>query len=148
MSKPLPEITELLPHRGSAILVDKILAETAGGVITTVHIDRSHIFYSIEQSGVPSWVGIEFMAQTIGLHAGLSALRTNEPPRIGYLLGTRRYVPVVPCFPDGANLKISVDQLYWDVSGLGAYDCTIVSEGCLWAHSKIIVFQAGKETVE
>lgn len=145
MTEPLPAVAELLPLTGSAILVDEILAETAHGVIAAAHISRAHPFFSAEQSGVPSWVGIELMAQTIGLHAGLEARRENLPPRVGYLLGTRRYAPVVPCFPRDAELEIRAERLYLDASGLGAYDCTIVSAGEVLVNATVTVFQTEGE---
>lgn len=146
MEGSLPAVAELLPLSGSAILVDKILAETAEGVITAARMLRAHPFFSAEQSGVPSWVGIELMAQTIGLHAGLAARRENRPPRVGYLLGTRRYAPVVPCFPEGSLLEIHAERLYLDTSGLGAYECSIVSAGEVLVNATVTVFQTEGET--
>jgi predicted hotdog family 3-hydroxylacyl-ACP dehydratase len=135
-------VAELLPISGPAILLDKIVSENEKGVTTRVgEITSAHPYYSIELHGVPSWVGIEFMAQSIGLHAGLSARRENRPPRVGYLLGTRRYVPRVPVFEQGLELMISAEQLYSDVTGLGAYACTIEGSGRTLAAATIIVFQ-------
>ncbi len=145
MAEALPAVAELLPLAGSAILLDELRAETAHGVIAAARIGRSHLFFSVEQRGVPSWVGIELMAQTIGLHAGLVARRENRPPQVGYLLGTRRYAPETSWFPEGASLEIRVERLYLDDSGLGAYDCTIVSDGALLAHATITVFQTAAE---
>lgn len=141
MTEPLPSVTELLPLGDNAILVDEILAETEHGVVAAARISSAHPFFSIEQSGVPSWVGIELMAQTIGLHAGMEARREGRPPRIGYLLGTRRYAPVVPSFSEGVFLEIRAQRLYLDASGLGAYDCSIVSAGEVLVNSTVTVFQ-------
>ncbi len=145
MEGSLPAVAELLPLSGSAILVDKILAETAEGVIAAARMLRAHPFFSAEQSGVPSWVGVELMAQTIGLHAGLAARRDNRPPRVGYLLGTRRYAPSVPYFSAGSLLEIHVERLYLDASGLGAYDCSIVSAGEVLVNATVTVFQTEGE---
>ena len=145
MAEALPTVAELLPLAGSSILLDELRAETAHGVIAAARIGRSHLFFSVEQRGVPSWVGIELMAQTIGLHAGLVARRENRPPQVGYLLGTRRYAPETPHFSDGAQLEIRAERLYLDASGLGAYDCTIVSNGSVLAHATITVFQTAAE---
>ena len=145
MIETLPAVTELLPLAGSAILVDEILAETANGVIAGAHISSAHPFFSREHAGVPSWVGIELMAQTIGLHAGLMARRESRPPRVGYLLGTRHYAPAVPCFANGAVLEIRAEQLYQDASGLGAYNCTIASAGEVLVCATVSVFQTEGE---
>jgi predicted hotdog family 3-hydroxylacyl-ACP dehydratase len=118
-------IAQLLPHAGRAILLDELEAETAQGVIAVAHIQRSHPFFSAELNGVPSWVGIELMAQAIALHAGLLGRRGNEAPRAGYLLGARSYVPTLAYFPAGARLEVRAECVYVDASGLGAYDCSI-----------------------
>ncbi|MHB1544779.1 MAG: ApeP family dehydratase [Gammaproteobacteria bacterium] len=135
------DISELLPLSGRAILLNKILTEDAKGVTTLAYITKVHPFYSIELGGVPSWVGIELMAQTIGLHAGLVARRENRSPRVGYLLGTRRYIPAVLAFEEGMELEVSAEQLYSDASGLGAYDCAIASSGNVLVNATVIVFQ-------
>jgi predicted hotdog family 3-hydroxylacyl-ACP dehydratase len=145
MIEPLPAVTDLLPLAGKAILVDKILAETSHGVVAAAHISGTHPFFSAEHSGVPSWVGVELMAQTIGLHVGLVARRENRPPRVGYLLGTRHYAPAIACFPSGAELEIRAEQLYQDTSGLGAYNCTIVCAGEVVVNATITVFQSPGE---
>ncbi|MGH8377360.1 MAG: 3-hydroxylacyl-ACP dehydratase [Gammaproteobacteria bacterium] len=145
MTESLPAVTELLPHTGRAILIDELRAETAQGVIAAARISRGHAFFSPQQRGVPSWVGIELMAQAIALHAGLLARRGNGRPRVGYLLGTRRYAPSVASFPEGSELEIRVERSYLDDSGLGAYDCSIVSNGSALASATLTVFQTEEE---
>ncbi|EQD52829.1 3-hydroxylacyl-(acyl carrier protein) dehydratase, predicted [mine drainage metagenome] len=139
-----PDLAELLPLAGRAILLDKIVTEGAKGVTTLARITSEHPFYSVELGGVPSWVGIELMAQTIGLHAGLVAQREHRLPRVGYLLGTRRYVPAVPFFQEDTELVIAAEKLYSDAAGLGAYACIIESSGKLLVNATVIVYQ-GKE---
>jgi len=138
-------VAELLPHAGRAILLDVLHSETPQGVIAAARISRSHPFFSAELNGVPSWVGIELMAQAIALHAGLLVRRENEAPRVGYLLGARSYIPTLACFPEGAELEVRAERVYLDDSGLGAYDCTILMGGEQVAKTTITVFHTGKE---
>ncbi|MGA9852062.1 MAG: 3-hydroxylacyl-ACP dehydratase [Gammaproteobacteria bacterium] len=145
MTEPLPAVAELLPHTGSAILVDELRAETADGVIAIARIGRAHALFAPQQHGVPSWVGIELMAQAIALHAGLLARRGSGRPRVGYLLGTRRYAPSVANFARGLELEIRAERSYLDDSGLGAYDCSIVSNGSALASATLTVFQTEEE---
>lgn len=145
MIKTFPPVAELLPHAGRAILVDELRTETAHGVVAAARIRRTHPWFSAELCGVPNWVGIELMAQTIALHAGLVARRAHDRPRVGYLLGTRRYTAAVPSFAEGAELEIRVERLYLDDSGLGAYDCAITNDGARLASATLTVFQAKQE---
>ncbi len=62
--------------------------------------------------GVPSYVGIEYIAQTVAAHAGMAALEKGELVRVGFLLGTRRYACRVPYFPLGALLTVRVRPIF------------------------------------
>ncbi|MGH8378685.1 MAG: hotdog family protein, partial [Gammaproteobacteria bacterium] len=64
MAESFPAVSELLPLAGSAVLIDEVRTETEHGVIAAARISRAHRFFSTQQQGVPSWVGIELMAQT------------------------------------------------------------------------------------
>jgi predicted hotdog family 3-hydroxylacyl-ACP dehydratase len=90
-------------------------------------------------------VGFELMAQAIARHAGVLVRRENEPPRVGYLLGARSYVPTRACFPEGAELEVRAERVYLDASGLGAYECSILMGGEQVAKTTITVFHTEKE---
>jgi len=141
----LPPVAELLPHSGRAMLLDAVLEETPHGVVVSASVDRRHPYYSAECGGVPNWVGIELMAQAIAAHAGLLGLRDGHAPYVGYLLGTRRYRAEVTAFVPGKPLRIAVERLYLEPSGLGAYDCSITSEGRLLVQASVTVFQTNEE---
>lgn len=145
MAEAARAIAELLPHAGRAIFLDAITGETAHGVIATTRIRPSHPFFSTQLRGVPSWVGIELMAQTISLHAGLQVCREDQAPRAGYLLGARHYLSAIPSFREGLELEIRAERLYLDTSGLGAYDCTILIGTEVVATATITVFQTQQE---
>lgn len=146
MNDRLPPVATLLPHSGRAVLLDELLAETAHGVVAAAHIDARHPYYSAESGGVPSWVGIELMAQAIAVHAGLIGRREGHAPYVGYLLGTRRYLPAVTAFPAGSRLSIAAERLYLEPSGIGAYDCSISDNGRLLIQASLTVFQTREET--
>jgi predicted hotdog family 3-hydroxylacyl-ACP dehydratase len=145
MAGSLPPLAKLVPHTGQAVLLDEVLEETAQGITAAVRIVRSHPFYSEALGGVPTWVGIELMAQAIAAHAGLIGLREHKQPRAGYLLGTRRYRPTVPAFPEGMRLTIRVKRLYLEDSGLAAYDCSIQDGDTLLIQATLTVYQTEDE---
>jgi len=80
-----------------------------------------------DDQAVPAWAGIEYMAQTIAAYVGIKARQANEPIRMGFLLGTRRYSSNVAAFKVGATLTIRAEKIMQD-DGLGVFDCRIKGE--------------------
>lgn len=122
MSVAAIPIGELLPHGSKMTLLDRLVEYSPQRSVATVTIRGDSRF--ADDGGVPAWVGIEYMAQTIAAHAGYEARLRGEPPAIGFLLGTRSYVSDVGAFPLGVTLTISVEPLVTE-SQLGAFQCAI-----------------------
>ena len=94
-------IAELLPHRAPMILLDEVVGCESGQIASGVTVTPQSQFFT-EGKGVPSYVGLEYMAQTCGLFVGLKMLSQGRPVSIGFLgLGTS--TPVLP----GLNRKSS-----------------------------------------
>ena len=94
---------------------------------------------------VPSWAGIEYMAQAIGAYAGIKSILAGEPIKLGYLLGTRRYISNVSDFNVGTALTVIVKVIIQD-DKLGAFDCQILGAG-IEVSANLTVFQP-PETVD
>lgn len=118
-------IGELLPHGPEMTLIERLTEYSARRSIATVTITPHSRF--VEPGGVPAWVGLEYMAQAIAAHAGYEGRLRGEPPRIGFLLGTRAYRSDVGVFPLGATLTISVEPLVTDAR-LAAFQCAIATD--------------------
>jgi predicted hotdog family 3-hydroxylacyl-ACP dehydratase len=116
---------ELLPHGPEMTLIDQFREYSPQRSIATVTITRRSRF--AEADGVPAWVGIEYMAQTIAAHAGYEGWLRGQPPAIGFLLGTRAYRSDIDVFPLGTTLTISVEPLVTDAK-LGAFQCAITTD--------------------
>lgn len=132
-------ISELVPHRNTMLLVDRLLEDDAQRVRVEATVKSGRIFVTDE--GLPGWVGLELMAQTVATWAGLRGRRANEPVRLGFLLGTRRYECSLPVFPLGARLEIEAEQELVGESGLGVFACRIFLEGKAVASAHLNVFQ-------
>lgn len=74
---------------------------------------------------VPAWLGIEYMAQTIAAYAGMQARRDQEPVKLGFLLGSRRFETNVQDFACGDLLRVTARCLVQDSSGMGAFQCEV-----------------------
>lgn len=137
----LPAIETLVPHSGPALLLDCVIEAREDGITAAVTPGADHPYLDPALGGVPVWVGIELMAQAVAAHAGLEGRQRGEAPRVGYLVGTRRFTTHVSCFPVGTPLEVEATRLYLEESGLGAYDCRVRSRGAEWARATITVFQ-------
>jgi predicted hotdog family 3-hydroxylacyl-ACP dehydratase len=115
-------IGELLPHGPEMTLIERLAEYSPQRSVATATITVHSRFAAA--GGVPAWVGIEYMAQTIAAHAGYEARLRGVPPTIGFLLGTRAYRSELGVFPLGATLTISVEPLVVDAK-LGAFQCAI-----------------------
>jgi predicted hotdog family 3-hydroxylacyl-ACP dehydratase len=118
-------IGELLPHGPAMTLIDCILSHDETLTVTSAAVTERNPFF--DGAGVPAWIGLEYMAQTIAAHAGLAARLRGEVPVVGFLLGTRAYSSKVSAFSVGATLKIEVAPLASE-GGFAAFDCSIVIE--------------------
>jgi predicted hotdog family 3-hydroxylacyl-ACP dehydratase len=118
-------IGELLPHGPEMTLIERLTEYSPQRSVATVAITPQSRFVAAD--GVPAWVGIEYMAQTIAAHAGYEGRLRGQPPAIGFLLGTRAYRSDLAVFPLGAKLTISVEPLVADAK-LGAFQCVIATD--------------------
>lgn len=146
MNEVFPSAADLLPHQGRAVLIDKVLMDTENSIRVTARISSEHPFF-VTGHGVPSWVGIELMAQAIAAHAGIGARRSQQPPRVGMLLGTRRFHTGSLYFRDGARLEILAEREYGDAGGIAACACTILCEGRTLAKATLIIVEIGQENI-
>jgi predicted hotdog family 3-hydroxylacyl-ACP dehydratase len=88
---------------------------------------------------VPSWIGIEYMAQAVAAWAGARARGKGGTPQAGLLLGTRRYEAHCDGFPSGALLRVEARCELIAANGLGQFDCRVLMDGREMAVSRISV---------
>ena len=132
-------IAELVPHRGAMLLIDRLLADDAEFVRVEAIVKPGELFLAPE--GMPGWVGVELMAQTVASWAGLRALEAKRPVQLGFLLGTRRYECTRPFFPLGARLEIEARQEMVGENGLAVFACQIFLEQEVVATAQLNAFQ-------
>ncbi len=118
-------IGELLPHGPEMTVIDRLVEYSPQRSIATVAVTEESPFCL--RSGVPAWVGIEYMAQTIAAHAGFEARLRGERPAVGFLLGTRAYESEVCEFALGSTLTITVEPIVVEAR-LAAFQCSIATD--------------------
>lgn len=132
-------IEHYVPHRGAMLLIDRLLEASAEHAIAEVCVPHDGLF--VEDGGMPAWVGIEYMAQTVAAWAGWQAVQKNAPVRIGFLLGTRKFETFIPSFAVGTVLRVTVRCELIGSNGLGMFDCQIEDGTTIVARARISVFE-------
>ena len=136
------QIVDVLPHREPMILIDSLDSYDNDSCICKVEITKESPFYDENQAAVPSYIGIEYMAQAIAAYSGANALDNNEKVTIGFLLGSRKYKTFKSYFTLNALLTINIKQLYQEESGLSVFECEILDQTSeLLAQANINVYQ-------
>ncbi len=137
-----------VPHRGAMSLLDTVVHHDDLSVVARVRVSGDGPFAGAD--GVPAWVGIEYMAQAVAAWSGARARSGGGSPRIGYLLGSRRYEAAVPAFEIGAELEVFAQCELMGDNGLGMFDCRITQDGRVLASGRLSVFEppenSGEET--
>lgn len=134
-------IDAVLPHSDPMILLDELISYNEEGGQCSVTISTQTPFFDEQSQTVASYIGTEYMAQSIAAYAGALALDNGEAVKIGFLIGTRKYQTYVSEFKLGQTLRVSVTKLYQEESGLSVFDCRIEDGSSLLAEAKLNVFQ-------
>lgn len=116
-----PPIESLVLHRGTMLLVSAILEHEADLTTCSGEIARDSVV--VKGGRVGRWVAIEYMAQTIAVHAGLSAWERNEPVKLGFLIGSRR-VEFRRALHVGQAVAATARRV-WGQANLGLFACTL-----------------------
>ena len=111
-----PAVEQLLPHRGSMLLIDAVLSHEADSIVTRA---------TLSPDGMPAWMGLELMAQAAAAYAGMEARRSGAAPRRGMLVGCRAYRAASPSF--SGVLKITASRTASDESGFSLFDCSVTA---------------------
>jgi len=139
MLRPCPHtIDSLMVHRPPMLLLDEVVGYDDNEIVVAVTIRRDSAL--ITPNGVPGHVAIEYMAQACGAYAGVIALESGLPVKLGFLIGTRLCRVRVPWFRVGDKLSISAAIVLRDEQ-LAAFDCKIEIEGRLIADAQLKVYQ-------
>ncbi|MCX7564289.1 hotdog family protein [Xanthomonadaceae bacterium XH05] len=132
-------IDALIPHRGPMRLIDHLIDWDAQSIRVGLHVPDEGLFH--DARGVPSYVGIEYMAQAVAAWAGCQARARGAAPPLGFLLGTRRYECTLDHFLVGMDLVVDARCELMGENGLGAFACQISRNDEVLANALISVFE-------
>jgi len=141
MKKNSYPIEQVVPHKHPMILVDALVAYNDISAQCRVNITSNSNFYNETKQSVPSYVAIEYMAQSIAAFANANEKDQGGEVAIGFLVSSRKLKVFISNFTLNMQLNIFVEQLYVEESGLSAFDCFIEHEDKRVAEAKINIFQ-------
>jgi predicted hotdog family 3-hydroxylacyl-ACP dehydratase len=122
------------------VLIDRILEVEPGRVACAVDLRSDSAF--CRDGRVPSYVGVEYMAQTVGALVGWECLNNGLPVRTGFLVSVRKYTSLVDGFVAGTTLVVEARHNWRDDEGVAVMDCRIFyPAGTPVAESRLTVFQ-------
>jgi predicted hotdog family 3-hydroxylacyl-ACP dehydratase len=100
------DLSSVLPHDHPMIMVDKLVSSDNKSAVIEVTIKDN---YPFTNGKIGTWIGLEFMAQSAAVLAKISNLDDGEEPRLGFLVGTRKFIANLPEFIPRQKVLISVN---------------------------------------
>ena len=103
-------VSELVPHKGKMLLLDRVQSYSIETVTITTEIDisRDSFFYEEELGGVPAWVAFEYMDQSISALSGIYGRSKGEKPKVGFIMSVSGFKADVPVFKEGETVVVHV----------------------------------------
>jgi predicted hotdog family 3-hydroxylacyl-ACP dehydratase len=131
-------INDLLYHAAPMILIDRVDAFDSETVRSSVEITPNSPF--LADDVVPSYVSVEYMAQSVAAYSGIKAKISGGIVKIGYLASARKVDLNVPFFSIGDKLEITV-KMIWNEPPMAVFDCRIERQNTIVASSRLNVYQ-------
>jgi len=136
---------EFVMHRDPMLLLDTLVSADDECAICEWQVNAEDPFVE-NDSGVPAYVGVEFMAQCVAVHAGARARIVGLGPPLGFLLGARHFKSSISHFQIGERYRATCRELMRDDSGMGSYDCIILHGDEQVAEARLAVLEKERGT--
>ncbi len=138
-------LDRLLPHSSSMLLLDRVAHVDDDQAIAEVTLSAEHLFAD-EQGRIPTYFGMELMAQTIGVWSGNQKLKQHKPVYLGFLLGSRKFEAKQAFLPLEQKLTVLVKPVLMD-EDLGLFSCELYAGDKLLATSEVKAIQPDDEAM-
>ncbi|MGR8930288.1 MAG: ApeP family dehydratase [Gammaproteobacteria bacterium] len=115
-------VRTLLPQSHQMVLIDRVLEAGEGYIIVDLTVRDDGLFSGSDHT-VPTWVGLEYMAQAVAAYSGYQRKRRGLEIDLGFLLGTRYYQCSAGNFSCGARLTIRAEKIIEAANDMVVFDC-------------------------
>lgn len=135
----------LIPQKGKMSLIDRVIKHKSSihSITCEADIKKDCLFFDEAHNGVPSWVGFEYMAQSVAAVASLDNLenKCSENVNQGVILSVSNYKSSVAVFELGTTVTIDLKEDYYS-DNIYRYDGTIFNEkGDVIVKAKLTVME-------
>ena len=106
-------LLSVMPHRGRMLLISRVISYNLEEkcIEAEYHITEDCLFYDSAMTGVPSWVGFEFIAQSVSAYAGIRNRERGIPPKTGFVLTVSGLKMELPFFKAGNIITIKSKEI-------------------------------------
>ena len=114
---PSEELQTYLPHRPPMLLLEEVVAVTGQGAHCRVLVSSAGVLapFLDADGALPSWYGLELIAQSVGVWSGWGRCQRGENgAALGMILGARDLACAEDRFAAGSQLDIHVDLIMQD----------------------------------
>lgn len=119
-------LDELVPHRAPMRLLDRMITVSDTDAVAETMVRANNPLF-VAGRGLPGYAGIEMMAQAIAAIDGMKCKVSGLQPKIGFLLGCRRYSVSCSDFPEGIRLRILAKMVFTN-GEMFNFECRIEDE--------------------
>ena len=133
-------VSELVLHCPPMLALERLLEIGPGFAICELQLHEDTEFV-LPGRGVPSYTGVEYMAQCIAVYGGACARLDGLPPQSGMLLGSRHYRASEPYFELDVAYQVKCEELARNAQGMAAFDGQILLKGRVVAEGRLAVLQ-------
>lgn len=132
--------TEFVLHQQPMLVLDRLLEIGPAYAICEWHVSGNNGFL-IRDKGVPTYAGVEYMAQCVAVYAGACGRINGVRPQTGLLLGTRHYKADAHYFELGITYQVECRELVRTDEGIASFDCKISLDGETIARGRLTVLE-------
>lgn len=100
------ELEQMLPHKSSMVLVDRLISNNDCSAVVEAIIKDDYPFTS---GPIGTWVGLELIAQSAAILSKLTKQVNADKVALGFLLGSRSFTAHVPQFAPGQKVSVEVE---------------------------------------
>lgn len=137
---------EYLPHDKPMVLLDEVLHVDENTAVTRCIVDSDHVLKPfIEKDGVPTFITLELLAQSVGIWAGYFSIKNGQKKcPLGMVIGGRDYKNQTEFFKTGSVLEIEVKKIMHDDS-IGSFEGCIKENGVIVSTGRVNVVKVSEE---
>lgn len=131
---------EYLPHDEPMVLIDEVLHVDENTTRTKCIIDDEHVLKPfIEKDGVPSFITLELLAQSVGIWSGYFSKKSGQKKcPLGMVIGGRDIKNHNEFFKKGSVLEIEVVKIMHDDT-IGSFEGSIKENGLIVCTGRVNV---------